>query len=57
MGYTIGEYRTASKGVRVLNLVLTEVLCKECKARLSEYEIENNDSYCMDCYKEIDENK
>ncbi|WP_256481344.1 hypothetical protein [Brevibacillus ruminantium] len=38
-----------------MNLVLTDVLCKECKARLTEYEIENNDSVCMDCYKENNE--
>ena len=35
-----------------MNLVLTEITCKSCQIRLTEYEIENNQGLCMDCYKE-----
>lgn len=35
-----------------MNLVLTERLCKSCQIRLTEFEIENNDGLCMECYKD-----
>lgn len=35
-----------------MHLVLTERLCKSCQIRLTEYEIENNNGLCMDCYKD-----
>ncbi|WP_183192533.1 hypothetical protein [Brevibacillus fluminis] len=35
-----------------MNLVLTEKQCKSCQVRLTEYEIENNRGFCIDCFKE-----
>ncbi|WP_019123670.1 hypothetical protein [Brevibacillus massiliensis] len=35
-----------------MNLVLTEMTCKICKTRLTEYEVEHKESLCMDCYEE-----
>jgi hypothetical protein len=51
MRYNENDYRE-KKGVYSLNLVLTERQCRVCQVRLTEYEIENNNELCMDCYKE-----
>jgi hypothetical protein len=51
MGYNDNDDRE-KKGVYSLNLVLTERQCRVCRVRLTEYEIENNNELCMDCYKE-----
>ncbi|CAM3254653.1 YhfH-like protein [Brevibacillus invocatus] len=40
-----------------MNLVLTEKMCKTCQARLTEYEIENNEGLCIDCYKDSQNNE
>jgi|GEM_PF-1354319 len=36
----------------MMNLVLTETRCRVCKIRLTEFEIENKASLCMDCFDE-----
>jgi hypothetical protein len=35
-----------------MNVVLTDIQCKVCKIRLTEYEANHQDSLCIECYKE-----
>ncbi|MFT9846008.1 hypothetical protein [Aneurinibacillus sp. REN35] len=35
-----------------MNIILTDRKCKQCGAKLTEYEVEEKDQYCMECYEE-----
>jgi hypothetical protein len=35
-----------------MNVVLTDIQCKVCKVRLTEYEANHQDALCIECYKE-----
>ncbi len=35
-----------------MNIVLTETTCKVCGSKLSQYEVEEKDRHCMNCYEE-----
>lgn len=40
-----------------MNLVLTERTCKQCRAKLTEFESSHNKDLCMDCFKEKEESQ
>jgi predicted Zn-ribbon and HTH transcriptional regulator len=35
-----------------MNIILTEIKCQECGIKLSEYEIQEKGSRCMECYED-----
>jgi hypothetical protein len=35
-----------------MNITLTEERCRKCSIKLTEYEIEEKNHYCMECYEE-----
>jgi predicted Zn-ribbon and HTH transcriptional regulator len=40
-----------------MDIVLTNGKCKVCGVKLTEYEILEKDSQCIDCYRETEEQK
>ncbi|GEN34725.1 hypothetical protein [Aneurinibacillus danicus] len=35
-----------------MNIVFTELTCRSCGVKLTEYEAEEKDALCMECYNE-----
>jgi hypothetical protein len=46
----------AEKENEPMMLVLTEKCCRECKARLTEFEVKEKEGLCLECFKEGAEN-
>ncbi|MED4730482.1 hypothetical protein P9597_20520 [Aneurinibacillus migulanus] len=38
-----------------MDIILTKTTCWNCGIKLTEYEVMEKNSYCMDCYKEKEE--
>jgi hypothetical protein len=35
-----------------MNIILTEAKCQGCGVKLTEYEVEEKEFHCMECYAE-----